>query len=72
MFMNECIDSTIGRIHVWLLCCLLVTIRGLVGPFNWYARSFFFTGSYSASRVRSNLMRASLQAKLQRVVVVKP
>ena len=31
MFMNECIDSTIGRIHVCLLCCLLVTIRGLVG-----------------------------------------
>jgi hypothetical protein len=33
MFMNECIDSTIGRIHVCLLCCLPVTIRGLVGPF---------------------------------------
>jgi hypothetical protein len=31
--MNECIDSTMGRIHVCLLCCLLVTIRGLVGSF---------------------------------------
>ena len=29
--MNECIDSTMVRIHVCLLCCLLVTIRGLVG-----------------------------------------
>ena len=36
MFMNECIDSTIDRIHVCLLCYLLVTIRGLVGPSNWY------------------------------------
>jgi hypothetical protein len=27
-------DSTMGRIHVCLLCCLLVTIRGLVGPFT--------------------------------------
>jgi calcineurin-like phosphoesterase len=26
------IDSTMGRIHVCLLYCLLVTIRGLVGP----------------------------------------
>jgi hypothetical protein len=33
--MNECIDSTMGRIHVCLLCCLLVTIRGLVGSFMW-------------------------------------
>ena len=28
---NECIDSTMGRIPVCLLCCLLVTIRELVG-----------------------------------------
>ena len=28
------IDSTMGRIHVCLLCCLLVTIRGLVGSFT--------------------------------------
>ena len=34
MFMNECIDSTMGRIPVCLLCCLLVTIRGLVGSFT--------------------------------------
>jgi hypothetical protein len=32
--MNECIDSTMGRIHVWLMCCLPVTIRGLVGSYN--------------------------------------
>jgi hypothetical protein len=32
--MNECIDSTVGHIPVCLLCCLLVTIRGLVGPFS--------------------------------------
>ena len=39
--MNECIDSTMGRIHVCLLCCLLVTIRELAfftfqyfGPFT--------------------------------------
>ncbi len=29
MFMNECIDSTMGHIHVYLLCSLSVTIRGL-------------------------------------------
>jgi hypothetical protein len=33
--MNECIDSTMGRIHVFLMCCLPVTIRGLVGSYNW-------------------------------------
>ncbi len=33
--MNECIDSTMGRIHVCLMCCLQVTIRGLVGSYNW-------------------------------------
>ncbi len=33
--MNECIDSTMGRIHVCLLCCLQVTIRGLVGSFRY-------------------------------------
>jgi hypothetical protein len=32
---NECIDSTMGRIHVCWLCCLSVTIRGLVGSYNW-------------------------------------
>jgi hypothetical protein len=32
--MNECIDSTMGRIHVCLMCCLQVTIRGLVGSYN--------------------------------------
>jgi hypothetical protein len=36
MFMNECIDSTIGQqcaaSTYSLLCYLLVTIRGLVGP----------------------------------------
>ncbi len=30
---NECIDSTMGRIHVCFLYCLLVTIRELVGSF---------------------------------------
>jgi hypothetical protein len=30
--MNEYIDSTVGHIPVCLLCSLLVTIRGLVGP----------------------------------------
>jgi hypothetical protein len=34
MFMNECIDSTIGRIHVCSAVLLDVTIRGLVGPFT--------------------------------------
>ncbi len=34
MFMNECIDSAMGHIHVCLLCCLPVTIRGLVGSFS--------------------------------------
>ncbi len=29
--MNECIDSTMGLIPVYLLCCFLVTIRELVG-----------------------------------------
>jgi hypothetical protein len=33
--MSECIDSTMDRIHVCLLCCLPVTIRGLVGSYNW-------------------------------------
>jgi hypothetical protein len=28
------IDSTMGRIHVCFLYCLLVTIRGLVGSFS--------------------------------------
>ena len=28
--MNECIDSTMGRIHVCLLCCLLMTITDVV------------------------------------------
>jgi hypothetical protein len=32
--MNECIDSTMGRIHVCLMCCLQVTIRGLVGSYT--------------------------------------
>ncbi len=32
--MNEYIDSTVGCIPVCLLCSLLVTIRGLVGPFR--------------------------------------
>jgi hypothetical protein len=32
--MNECIDSTMGRIHVCLMCCLPVTIRGLVGSYS--------------------------------------
>jgi hypothetical protein len=34
--MNECIDSTMGRIQVCLLCCLPVTIRGLVCSYNWF------------------------------------
>ncbi len=34
-------------------------------------REIFRRGAWQ-SRIRSNLMRASLQAKLQRVVVVKP
>jgi hypothetical protein len=33
--MNEYIDSTVDLIPVYLLCSLLVTIRGLVGPFKW-------------------------------------
>ena len=32
--MNEYIDSTMDHIHACLLCSLLVTIRGLVGPFK--------------------------------------
>ena len=36
LFMNDCIDSAMGRIiHVCLLCCVLVTIRGLVGSLTW-------------------------------------
>ncbi len=39
---NECIDSTVGRmfdvllgsIHECLMCYLVVTIRGLIGPSN--------------------------------------
>ncbi len=34
--MNEYIDSTVGHIPVSLLCSLLVTIRGLVGPCSRY------------------------------------
>jgi hypothetical protein len=41
MFMNEYIDSTVGRIPVCLLCSLLVTIRGLVGPFKSVGNSTF-------------------------------
>ncbi len=33
--MNECIDSRMGRIHVCLMCCLPVKIRGLVGSYRW-------------------------------------
>jgi hypothetical protein len=63
--MNEYIESTMGRIHVCVLCCFLVTIRGLVGlsigtRFVWSS-----SRSYAASRVRSNLMRASLHRKIQ-------
>ena len=41
--MNECIDSIMGHIHVCLPCCFLVTIRGLVGSFNFLldARGFW-------------------------------
>jgi hypothetical protein len=35
---NECIDSTMGRIHVCLMCCLSVTIRGLVGSYTSYLK----------------------------------
>jgi hypothetical protein len=41
-FMNECIDSTMGRIPVCLLCCLIVTIRGLVGSFNIVMKTILF------------------------------
>ncbi len=34
VYLNECIDSTMGRIHVCFLYCLLVTIRELVGSFS--------------------------------------
>jgi hypothetical protein len=56
-----------------LVCCLLVTIRGLVGPSNWYQDRSFFTGS--DQRVErdeeANLLCASLHPKLQLVVVEK-
>ncbi len=40
--MNECIDSTMGHIHVCLLCSLLVTIRGLVGSYKSQVICFTF------------------------------
>jgi hypothetical protein len=41
--MNECIDSTLGRIHACLLCCLQVVIRGLVGSYKVETDCLFVT-----------------------------
>jgi hypothetical protein len=71
--MNECIDSTMGHIHVYFI--VLFTSDDPDKQHNKvYVDAkvcFPSLGADTASRVRSNLMRASLQTKLQRVVVVK-
>ena len=50
------IDSTMGYIHVCLLCCFLVTMWGLVGRFigNEGLIFFFFTRIYSTGKARSH------------------
>ena len=66
--MNECIDSTMGRIHVCFLYCFLVTIRGLVGSFNWSEGRCFHLEHERVERNPDTVPFSD--SKLQRVVVV--
>ena len=66
-------DSTMGRIHVCLLCCLLVTIRGLVGLSIGSEGWFLFTGATQQQVERSNLDVCVLPTlNCKRVVMVQP